>query len=187
MAEITHSLRCTAFALVAVAAMAFAAAGCGGSSASAATVPLSRWRASVCPALSTYARAAQRDHRELEGLSLEFKYGVPTSSDVRRKESAATAALGDDTARLRHAVEEAGIPGFAHGAEFRVEFVAALHELEDRLDALHSEALDLPTGADRAPAGALLTPKVDAAIDRVSQRMRQAHQRYPEADRIACS
>ena len=40
---------------------------------------------------------------------------------MRRKESAATAALGDDTARLRHAVEEAGIPGFAHGAEFRVE------------------------------------------------------------------
>ena len=185
MGKISHPVRCAAFGLTTV-AVAVAAAGCGGSSTSAATVSPERWQTSVCSALTTYARAAEHDHRELEGLSLEFKFGLPKSSDVRRTEAVATAALGDDTARLRQAVEAAGIPRFEHGAEFRAELVAALHELEDRLDALHSEALDLPTGADRAPADSLLTPKVDAAIDRVSQRMRTAHARYPEADKIGC-
>lgn len=185
MGGITDRRRCAGLGLAA--AVAVMAAGCGGSTVSASTVSLRTWQATVCPALNAYARDGERDYGELGGLSLEFKYGIPKSSDVRRKEATATAALRDDTARLRLAVEDAGIPRFAHGAEYRSELVAVLHELEDRLDALHSEALNLPTGDDRAPASALLTPKVDAAADRASLRMVNARKRYPEANRITCT
>ena len=185
MGDITHLRGCARLG-IAAAAVAIMAAGCGGSSVSAATVPPEQWQASICSAIGRYQHAVKRDARRLNGLPLEFKYGVPKSSDVRRKEAAATAELRDDTAQLRHAVEAAGVPRFAHGAEFSGEFLAALHELEDRFDALHSEALDLPTGQGRAPAEALLVPKLMAAMDRVSQRMREAHERYPEANRFAC-
>lgn len=186
MVEIAYPRRCAALGLAAT-ALAIMVGGCGGSRASAAMVPLERWQTSLCSAIGRYQHAVKRDARQLNPLTLEFKYGVPKSSDVRRRETAATAALRDDTAQLRQAVEAAGVPRIAHGAEFSGEFVSALHELEDRFDALHSEALDLPTGQTRAPARALLVPKMLAAMDRVSHRMRAAHERYPEANRITCS
>lgn len=185
MGETTHPWRWAGFGLVAVAA-ATLAAGCGGSSASAGTVSPERYRTSVCSAIARYQHAVMRDARQLNGLPLEFKYGVPKSSDVRRKESAATAALRDDTGTLRREIEAAGVPRIDHGAELSGEFVAALRELEERFDELHSEALDIPTGQGRAPADALLTPKMLAAMDRVSRWMRVAHRRYPEANRISC-
>jgi hypothetical protein len=186
MGEITHPRRCAAFGLVVVAA-ATMAAGCGGSSTSAATVSPERWQTSVCSAIGQYQHAIMRDAHRLNGLTLEFEYGVPKSSDVRRKETAATAALRDDTGTLRRQIEAAGVPRIDHGAELSAEFVAALRELEERFDALHSEALDIPTGQGRAPADALLVPKMLVAMDRVSRRMRAAHERYPEANLIACS
>ena len=185
MGQTTHPRRWAGFGLVAVAA-ATMAAGCGGPSASAGSVSVDRWQASVCSAIGRYQQAVKRDARRLNGLPLEFKYGVPKSSDVRRKESAATAALRDDTGTLRRQIQAAGVPLIDHGAEFSAEFVAALRELEERFDELHSEALDIPTGQGRAPSDALLVPKMMAAMDRVSSRMRAAQRRYPEANRISC-
>jgi hypothetical protein len=154
---------------------------------SAETVAPARWRTTVCAALAAYGRDAQRDYTTLEGLSLQFRYGLPKMSETRDKESTATAALVDDTRRFRHAVEAAGIPRFAHGADYRTEIVSALQQLEDRLEALHTGAVDLPTGDDRPPKDALLTPRVVAALRHVGERLQQARERYPAANAHRCS
>ena len=160
MGETTHSLRCTAFALVAVAAAAFGgrlrrlervgrhgSAGAAGGRASARRSPDTSTPSSVTP-------------DELNGLPLEFKYGVPrartcAARSPRQLPRSATTRPGSGRRSRRPAC-----PASTTGPSSAAEFVAALHELEDRFDALHSEALDIPTGPGRAPADALLTPKM---------------------------
>ena len=182
----TH-FRWTGCAIAGTALILAATAAACGSSAGAATVAPERWRTSVCGAVRTYGRKLDRDYRPLDGVALEFKYGIPRRSDVRAKESAAIEALIEDTHALRERVDRAGIPRFEHGAEYRAELLGALDELEHRLDDLHSKAEALPGGDDRAPADALLTPVVQKAFTSVGTRMAKARERYPAAQAYECA
>ena len=161
MGEITHPA-VHGFALVAVAAMAVAAAGCGGSSASAATVSLERWRTSVCSAIARYQHAVKRDARRAQRPPARVQVRGPQElgrapQGVRGNGRAPATTRPGSGMRSRRPESRAS----THGAEFRAEFVAALRRAggSARRAALGgARSSDWP---GRAPADALLTPKMD--------------------------
>ena len=176
-----------ALTAAAVAVLIAMTTACGGSKAAAATVPAATWQKTVCGALETFSDRVNKPYTTLQGLSLQFRYGLPKQSETRDSETDATAELLAQTTTLRTSVEGAGIPRFAHGAEFQREFVAALRELESSLDSLHQRAVQLPSGSGPATRDSLLTPDVDAAAKQMGKRMQAAKTRYPAATQYACS
>jgi hypothetical protein len=176
-----------ALAAAAVAALIAISTACGDSKAAATTVPPAAWQKTVCGALKTFSDGVNKPSLTLQGLSLQFQYGLPKQSETRDSEIDATAELLAQTKTLRMSVEGAGIPRFAHGAEFQREFVAALRELESSLDGLHQRALQLSSGDGPATRDALLSRDVDAAANHMGTRMQAAKTRYPAATQYACS
>lgn len=176
-----------ALTAAAVAALIAIATACSDSKAATPTVPAAAWQKTVCGALKTFSQGVNKPYMTLQGLKLQFRYGLPKQSETRDSETDATAELLAQTTTLRTSVEGAGIPRFAHGAEFQREFVAALRELESSLDSLHQRAVQLPSGDGPAARDALLTPDVDAAAKQMGERMQVAKTRYPAATRYACS
>lgn len=108
----------------------------------------------------------------VQGLHLEFTYGVPKRSDVRTKQMNASAAIVHATDQLIADAQAAGVPRTAHGRFFTDELVSALRELRDSVAHVHDQAASLPTGSGRADKDAELSPQIGAALERVGTRLR---------------
>jgi hypothetical protein len=162
--------------VMAVVPLALALAGCGGGSKSGVaskTVPANQWTAATCDSLQRYDRATKRPLVEFQGLHLEFQYGEPKQGEVRDKQTAASEQIVKATDQLIADLNAAGAPETAHGREFANTLVSAFQELRDSVNDVHSAAEALPTGGDRADAGAELSPRIGAALAQWQRRVEQ--------------
>ena len=95
----------------AVVVLALTSAACGDSGGSAAkTVSAVQWVDTVCGSLGRYDKATRQPFLVFQGLHLQFKYGVPTQSDVRDKQIAASQSIVTATDHLIAELEAAVRP-----------------------------------------------------------------------------
>lgn len=153
---------------------ALLASGCGSGSASQKTVDMHTWHDSVCTALDRFVHDTKDPYYELQGLSLQFKYGLPKQSPTRTKELAATEGLADAVASLRSSVEAAGVPRVNGGLEYDRAVIAALRQFEADMRGLHDRADRLPQGDGPAAKDALLTPAFESSLKRLGAAMTKA-------------
>jgi hypothetical protein len=158
---------------------ALLASGCGSGSASQKTVDVHTWHDSVCTAVDHFAHDAKHPYYELQGLSLQFTYGLPKQSETRTKELAATEALANAGASFRSSVEAAGVPRVNGGLEYDRAVIAALRQFEADMRGLHDRAGKLPQGDGPASKDALLTPAFESSLKRLGAAMTKARSHFP--------
>ena len=154
-----------------------AAFGCGSGASADRTVDQGHWSTAVCVANGRWLAAIKQPGNELDGLALEFKYGLPKQSKSRATELRDLAALSDSTRQLRDDYASAGIPQAANGARLKREMLDSVDEIDASLATLTTRAQALPQGDGRAQQSALLTPDIESAFQHMSTRLRGAWKR----------